>query len=177
MSGKAEEADAKACGSHIIYGKDTRLFCVFIRSVLKEKYLNGSYEKEDDSLQRTIWLASKLFDINDSLIFERDNVAGYFSDQKDKRSVHQLCVNLQQHFLCFLGTYPIGARGQLLPGITSSKPDVFIRVFFLPCEEAAAKPVDFPVQRIAAKHRQPINIVGLEKFKQVLFRFFGKGCP
>ena len=42
---------------HIIYGKTQAIF-VFIRSVLKEKYLNGSYE-EDDSLQRTIWLASK----------------------------------------------------------------------------------------------------------------------
>ena len=70
----------------------------------------------------------------------------------------------------------MGARSQLLPGITRVSPDIFIRVFFFyPAKKRSKTPLIFRFKGIAAKHRQPINIVGLEKFKQVLFRFFGKG--
>ena len=70
----------------------------------------------------------------------------------------------------------MGARNQLLPGITRVSPDILIRVFFFyPAKKRQQNPLIFRFKGIAAKHRQPINIVGLEKFKQVLFRFFGKG--
>ena len=70
----------------------------------------------------------------------------------------------------------MGTRDQLLPSIARVSPDILIRASLLyPTKKRQQDSLALWLKGIAAKQRQPINVIWPEKLQYMIFRFFTKG--
>ena len=70
----------------------------------------------------------------------------------------------------------MGTRDQLLPSIARVSPDILIRASLLyPTKKRQQDSLALWLKGIAAKQRQPINVIWPEKLQNMIFRFFTKG--